>query len=173
MSQLIPGQPVPALDLPLTIDARFELSKQEPEAFTMLVFYRGKHCPICKKYLTELGGRLSDFTDKGITVFAVSMDSPERAAVSHEEWDTGDLPLAHSLSEDKAREYGLYISEKRPDSEEPESFSEPGLFLVKPDGTLYFAVVQNAPFTRPDLDELLDGLTYVMENDYPTRGTLT
>ena len=80
---LIPGQPVPELDLPLTIDARFELSKQDPEAFTMLVFYRGKHCPICKKYLTELGTKLSNFTDKGINVFAVSMDSPERAAVSH------------------------------------------------------------------------------------------
>ena len=40
MTQLIPGQTVPDLDLPLTIDARFELSKQQPEAFTMLVFYR-------------------------------------------------------------------------------------------------------------------------------------
>ena len=173
MTQLIPGQTVPDLDLPLTIDARFELSKQQPEAFTMLVFYRGKHCPICKKYLTELSGKLDQFTDKGINVFAVSMDSPERAAVSHEEWDTGDVPLAHSLSEDKAREWGLYISEKRDGSEEPDMFSEPGLFLVKPDGTLHFAVVQNAPFTRPDLDDLLSGLSFTLENDYPTRGTLS
>lgn len=170
---LIPGKPVPDLDLPLTIDARFELSKQSPDAFTMLVFYRGKHCPICKKYLEELGSKLSKFTEKGINVFAVSMDSPERAAVAHEEWATADLPLAHSMSEDKAREWGLYISEKREGSEEPETFSEPGLFLVKPDGTLHFAVVQNAPFTRPDLDDLLSGLTFTLENDYPTRGTLT
>ena len=173
MTQLIPGQPVPDLDLPLTIDARFELSKQQPEAFTMLVFYRGKHCPICRKYLTELSGKLDQFTDKGINVFAVSMDSPERAAVSHEEWDTGDVPLAHSLSEDKAREWGLYISEKREGSEEPDIFSEPGLFLVKPDGTLHFAVVQNAPFTRPDLDDLLSGISFTLDKDYPTRGTLS
>lgn len=170
---LKPGQPVPALDLPLTIEARFELKKQDPENFMMLVFYRGKHCPICKKYLTELGGKLDKFTDKGINVFAISMDSPERAAVSHEEWDTHDLPLAHSLSEDKAREYGLYISEKREGSEEPDVFSEPGLFVVKPDGTLHFAVVQSAPFTRPDLDDLLEGLMFTIEKDYPTRGTLT
>ena len=155
---LIPGQPVPSLDLPLTIDARFELSEQSPENFTMLVFYRGKHRPICKKYLTELGSKLSNFTDKGINVFAVSMDSPERAAVSHQEWDTGDLPLAHSMSEEKAREWGLYISQKREGSDEPDMFSEPGLFVVKPDGTLHFAVVQSAPFTRPDLDDLLEGL---------------
>ena len=170
---LKPGQPVPALDLPLTIEARFELEKQDPENFTMLVFYRGKHCPICKKYLTELGGKLDEFTDKGINVFAISMDSPERAAVSHEEWDTHDLPLAHSLSEEKAREYGLYISEKREGSEEPDMFSEPGLFVVKPDGTLHFAVVQSAPFTRPDLDDLLEGLEFTMDKGYPTRGTLT
>ena len=113
MTQLVPGQAVPDLDLPLTIDARFELSQQHPDTFTMLVFYRGKHCPICKKYLTELGSKLGKFTDKGINVFAVSMDSPERAAVSHEEWETGDLPIAHSLSEEKAREWGLYISQKR------------------------------------------------------------
>ena len=170
---LKPGQPVPALDLPLTIEARFELEKQKPENFTMLVFYRGKHCPICRKYLTELGGKLDKFTDKGINAFAISMDSRERAAVSHEEWDTHDLPLAHSLSEDKAREFGLYISEKREGSEEPDVFSEPGLFVVKPDGTLHFAVVQNAPFTRPDLDDLLEGLMFTIEKNYPTRGTLT
>ena len=170
---LKPGQPVPALDLPLTIEARFELEKQKPDNFTMLVFYRGKHCPICKKYLTELGRKLDKFTDKGINVFAISMDSPERAAVSHEEWDTHDLPLAHSLSEDKAREYGLYISEKREGSKEPDVFSEPGLFVVKPDGTLHFTVVQSAPFTRPDLDDLLEGLMFTIEKDYPTRGTRT
>ena len=170
---LTPGKPVPALDLPLTIDARFELSDQEPENFTMLVFYRGKHCPICKGYLEELGGRLRDFTDKGINVFSVSMDSPERAAVAHEEWDTHDLPIAHSMTEEKAREWGLYISQKREGSEEPDVFSEPALYLIKPDGTLHFAVVQNAPFTRPDLDDLLKGIDFTLENDYPTRGTLT
>ena len=170
---LIPGKPVPSLELPLTIDAKFALADQSPDNFTMLVFYRGKHCPVCKRYLEELGGRLSDFTDKGINVFSVSMDSPERAAVSHEEWDTHDLPIAHSLSEEEAREWGLFISQKREGSEEPEIFSEPGLFLVKPDGTLHFSVVQSAPFTRPDLDELLEGITYTLENDYPTRGTAT
>lgn len=170
---LIPNASVPDLDLPLTNSARFELSKQHPEAFTMLVFYRGQHCPICKKYLTELGSKLSKFTERGINVVAVSMDSPDRAAVSDEQWATGDLPLAHSMSEAMAREWGLFISQKREGSEEPESFSEPGLFLVKPDGSLYFSVVQNAPFTRPDQDDLLDSLAFIMENDYPTRGTLT
>ncbi|WP_340587727.1 peroxiredoxin-like family protein [Erythrobacter alti] len=168
-----PGQTAPDLDLPLTIDARFELSRQEPESFTMLVFYRGKHCPVCKRYLEEIGDRLDDFTSRGINVFAISMDSEERALISHNEWETGNLPLAHDLSEDQAREWGLYISKKREGSEEPVVFSEPGLFLLKPDMTLHFAVTQNAPFTRPSLDELLGGIDFTLDKDYPTRGTLT
>lgn len=170
---LKPGQKTPALELPLTIDAKFKLSDQNPEHFTMLVFYRGMHCPICKKYLEELGNRLSDFTDNGVSPFAISMDSPERAQVAHDDWDTGDLPLAHSMTDNQAREWGLYISEGRPDSKEPPKFSEPGLFLIRPNGELFFAVTQSAPFTRPSLDQLLEGIEFVTKNDYPTRGTLT
>ncbi len=170
---LTPGQPVPDIELPLTIDARFHLSKQEPDNYTMLVFYRGKHCPMCKRYLEEIGGRLEDFTSRGINVFAISMDSEDRAMVVDSDWETHDLPLVHSLTEDQARQWGLYISSKRDGSEEPEVFSEPALFLVKPDMSLHFSVVQSAPFTRPPLDELLQGIDYTLKNDYPTRGTLT
>ena len=170
---LIPGQSVPDLELELTIDARFQLSKQKPDSFTMLVFYRGKHCPICKNYLEELGSKLDGFTKLGVSPFAISMDSRERAMVAHEEWDTHDLPLAYGLTEDQAREWGLFISEKRPDSDEPERFSEPGVFLIKPDGTLFFEEVQSAPFTRPPLDELRSAIEFVLEKDYPARGTAT
>ena len=91
--------------------------------------------------------------------------------VTHEEWDTHDLPLALGLPEEQAREWGLFISEKREGSDEPERFSEPGLFLIKPDGTLYFEEVQSAPFARPPLDEMLSAIQFVLENDYPVRGT--
>ncbi len=170
---LKPGQTAPDLDLPLTIDARFVLSDQTPDNFTMLVFYRGKHCPICKSYLEELGGRLSDFTDRGINVFAICMDSEDRAMAVDQEWKTRDLPLVYDLSEEQAREWGLYISAKREGSEEPDKFSEPGLFLLRPDRSLYLAITQSAPFTRPSLDQLLEGIDIIKKNDYPPRGTLT
>lgn len=170
---LKPGSTAPDIDLPLTIDARFVLSDQSPENYTMLVFYRGKHCPICKRYLEEIGGRLDDFVSRGINVFAISMDSEERAMVSDKEWETGNLPLVHSMTEEQAREWGLYISAKREGSEEPEVFSEPGLYLLKPDRTVHFAQMQNAPWTRPSLDELLKGIDFTLDKDYPTRGTLT
>ena len=168
-----PGTKVPSLALELTIGAQYDLSKQSPDAFTLVLFYRGKHCPICKKQLTELGSKLGEFTKRGINVVAVSMDDKERAMHVDAEWGTGDVPLAYGLSEESAREWGLYISEAREGSEEPAMFSEPGMFLVRPDGTLYYASTQNSPFARPQFDDLLSGLDYVLENDYPVRGTLT
>jgi len=170
---LIPGQKVPDLSLPLTIQARFELSKQKPQSFTMLIFYRGSHCPMCREYLEEIAARLGDITDAGLSPFAISMDSEERAMVVNREWQTGDLPLVYDLAEDEARRWGLYISAKREGSQEPETFSEPGLFLVRQDLTLFFAQVQSGPFTRPSIDQLLEGVRLAVENDYPARGTAT
>ena len=168
-----PASKVPALDLPLTIGARYDLAKQHPDNFTLVVFYRGLHCPVCRSQLKDLSEKLDKFTERGVNVVAVSMDSKERAMQIHEKWHTGDVPLAYGMSEETAREWGLYISSARDDSDEPNVFSEPGMFLVRPDGTLCFASVQNAPFTRPSFDQLLQGIDYILEHDYPVRGLLT
>ena len=168
-----PATAVPSLDLPLTNGASYDLSKQNPDNFTLVVFYRGLHCPICKNQLEKLSQKLAEFVENGVNVVAASMDAEDRAMEVHREWDTGNVPLAYGLTEASAREWGLYITEGREGTNEPAVFSEPGMFLVRPDGTLYFASVQNAPFSRPPFDELLDGIKYIVKNDYPTRGTLT
>ena len=54
--------------------------------------------------------------------------------------------------------------------DEPALFSEPGLYLVRPDGTLYFGTVQTMPFARPNLAEILGALDFVIKNNYPARG---
>ena len=54
--------------------------------------------------------------------------------------------------------------------EEPALFSEPGLFLVRPDGTLYWSAVQTMPFSRPHLADLLAALDFIAERNYPARG---
>ena len=56
--------------------------------------------------------------------------------------------------------------------EEPPLFSEPGLFLVRPDGTLYFGSVQTMPFARPSFAEIQGALDFVLANDYPARGEI-
>jgi len=57
--------------------------------------------------------------------------------------------------------------------EEPKLFAEPGLFMVSPDQTLYYASVQTMPFVRPHFSELIGALDFVIANNYPARGEYT
>lgn len=172
MPELLPTQAVPDFTVPLIDGGQFQLSQRLGDNFTLLLFYRGAHCPICKMQLRELQRKLDDFAEREITVVAISMDSRERAQKSVDEWEVENILLGYGLGEDLARDLGLYISSGRSGSEEPEIFSEPALLLIKPDQTLYFASIQSMPFTRPPLDQLLQGIDYALANDYPARGEL-
>ncbi|MEO1168716.1 MAG: peroxiredoxin-like family protein [Pseudomonadota bacterium] len=170
MTALLPDNPVPALSLPLVGGGTFDLTESDAENFTLLVFYRGLHCPICKMQLNDLQDHLGKLQERGVRTVAVSMDSEERAEQSKDDWGLGKLDMAYGMDEATARSFGLYISTAISDTE-PDTFSEPGLMLVRPDGNLYMASVQSIPFTRPPLDQLLTGIDYALNKDYPARGT--
>jgi len=59
------------------------------------------------------------------------------------------------------RNWGLYLSHAAFDYE-PEIFAELGLFLIKPDQTLYYVALNNAPFARPRFEDLLGGLQFIL-----------
>lgn len=171
---LMPRTPVPALNVPLTTGGRFVLGADPGERFDLIVFYRGLHCPICAKYLMELERLTPEFNKRGVQVVAVSSDSLERGTAMAEKVHAADLKFGYGLTLHSARQWGLYISESRGKTsiglEEPALFSEPGLFLVRPDGTLYYGAVQTMPFARPQFADLLGAIDFVVANDYPARG---
>ncbi len=169
----LPTKPAPALSFPLIQGGTWTLADQSDETFTIVVFYRGKHCPICKTYMKEIDARIDQAAEQGIGVVAVSMDDEERTRATFEEIETTKLPIGYGLTEASARDWGLYISSGREGTAEPGVFSEPGLFVVQPDGTVFFSQIQSAPFTRPDFAKLLGGLKFASENNYPARGDLT
>lgn len=160
---------VPDLDLPLVGGDRFKLSAAHPERFTMLVIYRGLHCPLCKGYLHELDRRLPEFLELGVEPIAISSDLRERAEQARQEWGLRYLPVAYGMSIEAGRAWGLSAS-RGISEREPAEFLEPGLFLVRPDLTLYAASVQTMPFARPQLADVLDAVRFVTRNDYPARG---
>jgi len=168
---LLPGQPVPALTVPLAGGGEFTLNADAPENFTMVIFYRGLHCPICKGQLTDFRSKLHDFAGLGIDVVAISMNTRELAEQTARDWDVSGLNLGYGLTRDQAKTWGLYLSSAFK-AAEPDVFSEPGMAIVRPDGTLYHWSVQTAPFGRAKAAELAANLKYVIENDYPVRGTL-
>lgn len=168
-SPLYPRRPVPALEVPLVGGGTWRLAEQSPRHFTMIVFYRGLHCPICAGYLADLEGRIDDFAERGVSVVAISADEEDRARKAKDAWKLDKLPLGYGLSLAKGREWGLYVSSARSDKE-PALFTEPGLFMVRPDGTLYLGSAQTMPFARPPFTDVLKALDFVVENDYPARG---
>jgi hypothetical protein len=53
--------------------------------------------------------------------------------------------------------------------DEPALFSEPGIFLMRPDRTLYWASVQSMPLARPHFRGILSALDFAIAKDYPAR----
>ena len=45
---LIPRQAVPGLTLPTLAHGMFDLSAEQPDTFSLLVAYRGLHCPVVR-----------------------------------------------------------------------------------------------------------------------------
>ena len=163
-----PREKTPEIEINLVNDTKWKLSEQTPENFVMILFYRGKHCPICKKQLEELQRKLDKFTEKGVNVIAISTDTEEVAKATYDEWDIANIPVGFEFPIEEARKWGLFISKGI--KKEPEYFCEPGLFLIQPDGTLYWESIQSMPFGRPNFNDVLAGIEYINNEGYPARG---
>lgn len=163
------GSRMPPVSLPMANGSTMDLGGDG--RWKMLVVYRGKHCPICRSYLKTLDGLMADFQHADIQVMALSADTKEKAEseVREESWR---FPVGYDLTQDQMRHLGLYISEPRSPQETDRPFSEPGLFVVNPEGGIQILDVSNAPFARPALDTVLKGIKFVREKEYPVRGTL-
>lgn len=174
---LIPRQKVPNLELPMLGGGQFDLSQDGSERGTVVCFYRGLHCPLCATYLAELEKRTADFAEKGVKTIAISSDGAERTQAMADKIEAKSLRFGYDLSLAKAKEWGLYISTSRGKTsiglEEPALFSEPGLFMITPQQTLYYGSVQTMPFVRPHFSELVGALEFAISNDYPARGEYT
>lgn len=169
VTRLLSGSPAPELDVPLAGGGRWRLSEQSPQNFTLIIVFRGVHCSFCKPEVEKLQTLKAQLAEIGVEAFAVSMDGEDRAARMSSEWALDDLPVGYGMSLDQARAWGLYISRQVKDVE-PDIFSEPGCFLVRPDGTLYSQFQSTAPWMRLDLDVLLRGIKIALERGTPPRG---
>ena len=141
----------------------------DESGWRLLVVYRGKHCPICRSYLGKIDGLRDRLTELGVTLWAVSADPIERASeeVTGENWS---IDVLAGLSQDDMRTLGLYISSPRSPDETDRNFSEPAMFLIRPDGIVHSIDVASAPIYRPEFETVLEGIKFIRENDYPVRG---
>lgn len=177
-----PNQVAPALELSSITGDKINIAHvAKGYDFTLLVFFRGVFCPICKMQLQEIEEHHSKLQKANMKVIAISMDDPANSIQFAKDVATkmGDetkeiqTTIAYGLSETQARQWGLYISKGREGTAEPAIFSEPGLFVLRSDSTVFMAQTQSAPFSRPSMEQLIGGLSFAKEHNYPARGTLS
>ncbi|MGY3439584.1 MULTISPECIES: redoxin domain-containing protein [unclassified Marinovum] len=143
----------------------------ETENWTLLVVYRGKHCPRCKKYLNGLNEMRGKWAEAGFDVAVVSADPEDKAQADLAEFGWG-FDLGYGLSREQMDALGLYVTQPLSDAETDQPFAEPGVYVIRPDGSLLLIAISNGPSARPDLAELLDGMVFTKKTDRPPRGTL-
>lgn len=112
---------------------------------------------------------MPEFENRGVEVIAVSMDTEKRARLSRMNWELKALTLGYGLSEETARNWGLYLS-KAVKEGEPALFSEPGLFLIDPQQEVYYAAINSNPWGRPYLASFVKAVDYIISSGYPARG---
>ncbi|REG82703.1 redoxin family protein [Marinomonas pollencensis] len=168
------GELFPTIEANLLDGSAIELGKPQAGAdWQMVVVYRGKHCPLCLRYLNALENHKEALAEIGVSVVAISADSKQQLT-EHMEKLTISYPIAYGLTEAQMKELGVYISAPRSAQETDHNFSEPALFVINEQGRLQMVNVSNAPFLRPDLDSVVHGLGFVRNQaDYPIRGTVT
>jgi peroxiredoxin len=163
-----PREQAPPLEVALLAGGTYVLSEQRPARFSLVVFFRGLHCPVCSSQLRELERSLEELERRGVEAVAVSGETRERTQELHDAWRLERLPLGYGLTEEQMRAWGLFVS--RGIGDEPALFNEPGLFLISPDGTVFYESLLSMPVGRPRLSDLLGGIDYWVEHGYPARG---
>ncbi len=154
-------------------DELADISKPTGDSdWQLVVIYRGRHCPLCTKFLNALAGYRQRLLDIGIDIAAASADSREQLDEHRERLDV-NFPLYYGLTLEQMQDLGLYISVPRSEQETDHNFAEPGLFVINSDGKVQVVDLSNNPFSRPDLEVFVSGLEWIRspENNYPIRGT--
>lgn len=167
------GDDFPDLTLPKVGGGELTLGQPlDGYDWQMVVVYRGKHCPLCTEYLTQLDGLKEKFYENGVGIVAVSADGETKAS-AHVSKMGLSFPVAYDLSIEQMKTLGLYISHPKSPQETDKPFAEPGIYVINDKGQVQVTDISNAPFARPELEAFAGGLGFIKDpkNDYPIRGT--
>lgn len=158
-----PDDTMPALDARLAGGGEWRLAEEHPAKLALLVFYCGRHCPICRRWLGQLARIAPRFGEHGVGVIALSCDGREDAERAKREWKLEALRVGYGVDPEDARKAGLFITE-----ESGRLRCEPGIVAVKPeDGTLYALWAQTQPHARPHFADVLSAIEGMLAHGLP------
>lgn len=148
------GDTAPAFTAPLAngdLDS-FTLTEALEDGPVLLAFFPGAFTSVCSHELKTLNERLDAFSDAGVRVYGVSVDSPFALNAFRDELglafdlisdSTDELIEGFDISMDFA-ELGVYNVAKR------------SVFIIDEDGEIAYEWVSDDPGVEPEYDELVD-----------------
>lgn len=151
-------------------DQKVLLGEKRKDSWKIVVVYRGRHCPICTKYLNEFSEYKDFLRDINVEIVAVSADS-EKQLLEHEKELNTFYNIYYGLKTEDMKKLGLYVTYPRSKEETDHNFSEPGLFVINENNEVQILELATNPFVRPDILQLLKGIKWMREVNYPIRGT--
>ena len=80
--QIRPETRFPDLTYATVGGGSIDIHQRSPKSFTLLIVYRGHHCPLCKKQLQEFESLVEDFGAHGIELLPVSARASNPKATS-------------------------------------------------------------------------------------------
>ena len=98
---------------------------KEGTDWQMIIVYRGRHCPLCTKYLNQLEGYKERLFANKVDLVAVSADSKELLESQLKKLDIS-YPIYYELSLKQMETLGVYISVPRSEKATDHNFAEPG-----------------------------------------------
>ena len=145
MNKLEPGHAMPDVTVSRLGGGELTLGKPlDGRDWQLVVVYRGKHCPICAKYLKTLEPLVSKYHAVGIDVITVSADSEEKAKAFIDELSV-TTPVGFGLTLAQMNSLGVYVSDPRSAQETDRPFAEPAIFVVNEKAALQIVDISNAP----------------------------
>ncbi|MFK7997238.1 MAG: peroxiredoxin family protein [Granulosicoccus sp.] len=171
MNVIKPADPFPPIEFTMMSGETERLSDNNGR-WTVLIVYRGDHCPRCKTYIARLHELADGYAEREVDLRLASMD-PEHIARRTIDENGWNLPVAHSLSVEQCQTLALYLTDHEPGAELTGPYAEPGLYLINPEGLTQVIATSNSPSVRPDLDVVLDGIIGTQDRNLPIRGLHT
>lgn len=171
--KLQPGSVFPTIKLNTLDNQEVDLNaKKEGCDWKLVVVYRGKHCPLCVKYLNTLEQHREALHALNVDVAAVSADREEQLREFSEKLDV-NFPIHYGLTLEQMNTLGLYVSSPRSEQENDHLYPEPAIIVINGEGLVHIVSMSNNPFIRPEIGELVAGISWLKnpENNYPIRGT--
>ncbi|HIP61687.1 MAG TPA: redoxin domain-containing protein [Sulfurovum sp.] len=141
----------------------FNLMENLGDKGAVLFFYPLDFTFVCPSEIIAFSHRTKEFTDRGINIIGVSVDSQfshfawRETAINEGGIGRVNFPLVADLSKQIARDYDVLLDE---------SVALRGSFLIDADGTVRHAVINDLPLGR-NIDEMVrmvDTMLYTNEH---------